>query len=386
MQILLTHSKMSTRQPRRQAAPQAMRLWARRIVQKRVVLALRVARLHHTRAAVLAELLGLNVHTVEEWGRQWKKDRLKPVWRGRKPGEVDEATRWEIEATLLMVTPWIGEDSLAALYPNVPKNALVRLLHQTRAYWTAENHTSVCEMTWAGPGCVWAIDFTETPIPIDGVFPYLLVVRDLASGMELLSLPVRDMTALTVILALRMLFAAVGAPLVLKSDNGSGFIAGETAKLLALHQVISLFSPPATPEYNGAVESGCGSIKTWTHVFAAQNGRPEAPTSDDVEGARLRNNELGRPAGKYAPTPDAAWQERKPISVEDRKKLRDEIARLKHQIRNAENIEGRPTGKAIREDDLNRIAISRALQNLEILNLRRRRLSQRLNPAIGRAN
>lgn len=386
MQLLLTHDRTRVRQPRREAAPQALRLFARRLVQKRVVLALRVARCLHTPVGVLAALLGLNVHTIEEWGRQWKRDRLRPAWRGRKPGEIDEATRWEIEATLLMVTPWIGEESIAALYPHVPKNALVRLLHRTRALWTAENRTSVCELTWIGPGCVWAMDFTEVPVPIDGVFPYLLLVRDLASGMELLSLPLRDQTALSAIAALRMLFAAVGAPLVFKSDNGSAFVDEDTRKLLLAHQVISLFSPPATPEYNGAVESGAGSLKTWTHVFAAQNGRPEAPTSDDVEGAKLRNNELGRPAGKYGPTPAMAWKWRQPISQKQRDDLRNEIACLKEQIRNAEDLDGKRHGKQIRDHDLDRIAISRALQNLGYLKLRRRVLSQGLNPAIGRAN
>jgi hypothetical protein len=49
------------------------------------------------------------------------------------------------------------------------------------------------------------MDFSEAPRPIDGVYPYLLAVRDLASHQQLLWQPVLDMTADTTIEALQFL-------------------------------------------------------------------------------------------------------------------------------------------------------------------------------------
>jgi transposase InsO family protein len=76
--------------------------------------------------------------------------------------------------------------------------------------------------------CVWAVDFTEAPLPVDGHDRYLLAVRDLASGQQLLWLPVAQATAQETMQALAGLFVVWGAPLVLKSDNGSPFIAEAT--------------------------------------------------------------------------------------------------------------------------------------------------------------
>jgi hypothetical protein len=56
----------------------------------------------------------------------------------------------------------------------------------------------------------------------------------------------------------------VVTPLVLKSHNGSSFIADEMRRFLDGWQVRPLFSPPYTPEYNGAIEAGNGALKTRT--------------------------------------------------------------------------------------------------------------------------
>jgi hypothetical protein len=76
---------------------------------------------------------------------------------------------------------------------------------------------------WQVPGSVWAMDFTEAPAAIDGLFPYVLAVRDLASGRQLLWLPIRAGNGQETRWALASLFALHGAPLILKSDNGSPF-------------------------------------------------------------------------------------------------------------------------------------------------------------------
>src|SRR5215468_5658248 len=129
----------------------------------------------------------------------------------------------------------------------------------------------------------------------DGLYPHLLAVRDLASHQQLAWLPVRDVTAATVLGVLTSLFVVHGAPLVLKSDNGSAFGAQEVQVLCRQFGVLNLFSPPQTPRYNGSIEAGIGSLTTRTEQAAARRGYPDAWTWDDAELARLEANATARP-------------------------------------------------------------------------------------------
>ena len=171
-------------------------------------------------------------------------------------------------------------------------------------YWT--RRTQFDSLEWTRVGAVWAVDFTEAPHFIDGVYPYLLVVRELGAGFQLMALPTRDQTAQTVRHAMLSLFAAYGRPLLLKSDNGSAFKAGESRDFLAEHGVLLLPSPPRTPTYNGACEAGIGSIKTRCHEIASARGCPDPWTADDVEAARLQANASRRLPGEENSTPDEA--------------------------------------------------------------------------------
>ena len=49
---------------------------------------------------------------------------------------------------------------------------------------------------------------------------------------------------------LQSLFDLYGAPLVVKSDNGSAFAESRVQALLAEKNVLQLFSPPHYPRYN----------------------------------------------------------------------------------------------------------------------------------------
>jgi transposase InsO family protein len=150
---------------------------------------------------------------------------------------------------------------------------------------------------------------------VDGLYPYLFAVRDLASGQQLLWLPVQEATAQATIDALAMLFAVYGAPLVMKSDNGSTFDAMATLALLEQFGVIPLFSPPYWPRYNGSIEAGIGSLKIRTEYRAAVQGHPGYWTYDDVAAARAQANATSRPQGETGPTAEQAWQARKPLTA-----------------------------------------------------------------------
>ena len=53
---------------------------------------------------------------------------------------------------------------------------------------------------------VWAVDFAQAVHVIDDRFPYVLAVRDVASGMQLAGLPVADTTPATLLPELSLLF------------------------------------------------------------------------------------------------------------------------------------------------------------------------------------
>jgi hypothetical protein len=162
------------------------------------------------------------------------------------------------------------------------------------------------------------------PLPaIDGRWPYLLAVRHpqagtRASGCALAWLPVLDETAETTISALQWLFLEHGPPLVLKSDNGSGFIADAMRRFLDRWDVRPLFSPPYTPEYNGSVEAGNGALKARTQDEAARQGRDGPWTADDVEAARRMANELIYAHGPLGPTRQERFRTSPRISLETR--------------------------------------------------------------------
>ena len=153
-----------------------------------------------------------------------------------------------------------------------------------------------------------------------------MAVRDLASGMQLLWLPVPEATATTTTAALLSLFMLYGAPLVLKLDNGSPFVAGVTRALLAQWQVIPLYSPPGRPQYNGAIEAGIGALKVRTHYQAVRQGQPGEWTLADAEAARQQANTLGRPWGAHGPAPAERWASRHIVTNQERQAFAASVA------------------------------------------------------------
>jgi transposase InsO family protein len=108
------------------------------------------------------------------------------------------------------------------------------------------------------------------------------------------------------------------SPLVLKSDNGSGFISAAMHAFLDRHQVQPLFSPPWTPEYNGACEAGNGALQTYTHHQAARQGRTGHWTAGDLEAGRRMANELVYPDGPTGPTRRERFDSAPSLTLEDR--------------------------------------------------------------------
>jgi len=321
-----------------------------------------------------AARLGVSARTLGEWEAGWRADRLKPQERGRPAQRTDRDTREQVIAMFMIMGPGVGVPTLQALFPNAARRELEDLARRYRDAHLKRTSMLVHVLRWRRAGSVWAMDYTEPPTPVDGRYVKILVVRDLSSGKTLLSLPVEAETSRSTRDALRALFLEYGVPLVIKSDNGSPFIAEETEKLLAEWGIIALLSPPGTPEYNGACEAGIGSLKTRAHHESARNDRPGEWTCDDVEGARLMANQTGRPWGAAGLTPDEAWEHRREIRADERADFAELVMTCAEEAQEEQGVPpGVVPGPAARAS-IKRVAISRALVAYGILELRRRRI------------
>jgi transposase InsO family protein len=231
------------------------------------------------------------------------------------------------------IGPAVGLPTLQASFPALPRAELHDLLGRYRRVWQTRHQGTMHVLEWTRPGSVWAVDFAEAPSAIDGTWPYLLAVRDLASGQQLLWLPVGDETAATALRELELLWTRWGAPLVLKADNGSAFVAAALKRLACVWGVQLLYSPPWRPSYNGAVEAGIGALKTRTHWQACQAGPGGLWTSAAVEAAREQGNQLARPWGPHGASPEQVWQGRAPLGAAERESFRASVAALEQEER-----------------------------------------------------
>jgi transposase InsO family protein len=255
--------------------------------------------------------------------------------RGRPPKQSAFGDRHEVLEVFHEVGPHVGLPTLRGAFPIMPRGELIDLQAAYRRHYRATHRWSVEELDWSSPGRVWAMDHTEPPAPVDGCYPRILAVRDLASGMQLAWLPVMDEKAEPTEAALRMLFTLHGAPLVLKSDNGSAFISHVLHSLLDRWQVVPLFSPPRMPEYNGACEAGIGAMQVRTFSLAAQAGRCVLWTSEDLEAARQQANTFYRPGSHRGPTRSACWALRLPITPDERAAFALSLARCSQRVRDS---------------------------------------------------
>jgi transposase InsO family protein len=314
-----------------------------------------------------AELLGVPARTM----RDWQFDLKRPEWRALPLGRPVLASREERNVVIRHIDelgPSIGLPSLRLEFPEMARAELEDILLRYRRVWRKLNRQPLHVLHWTRPGAVWAMDFHGPRPLIDDCYPYLFAVRDLSSGQTLLWRPVADMTAATAGEALASLFATHGAPLVLKSDNGSAFIAEAVRELAKISDVKILFSPPRMPSYNGSIEAGIGSLTSRTEQHAARQGHPGYWTWDDTQAARLEANASARPRGPLGPSPDQLWNDRQPITQQERSQFLLSVAR--HQ-KDVEAVQGIPQNDS-EQRAMDREAIRLALVEQGYLHYTRR--------------
>jgi transposase InsO family protein len=305
--------------------------------------------------------------------RRWRANATRAagaVSLGRPPARSPRSERTEVLRVLDERGPGIGLAVLREVFPRMARAELANLLTRYRRVWRHRHRRPLCVLEWTTPGRVWAMDFADPPAPVDGRFPNLLAVRDLASGRQLLWQPLPAATADAARSALASLVARHGPPLLVKSDNGSAFGAAPVAELFAEIGVESLFSPPRMPSYNGAIEAGIGSLKTRTEAHAARHDRPGQWTWDDAEAARAEANATARLRGPTGPSPDQSWATRQPVTADERTRFRETVARLRRE----DEAEAGPPQEEMTRRARDRQILRRALEERGYLLYARRRI------------
>jgi transposase InsO family protein len=319
-------------EPRRAALQRARREQElnRRRQTVRFALRLRIEGADVRRAA---ESPGIAASTIRSWKPLCREPACPAALRGRPSKNASPDLRRQVLEVLREKGPHAEVPWLRKAFPDVARSELAELKAVDRERRRAGRAEHARRLRWNRAGAVWAIDYTEPPAPVDGRDAAVVSVRDLASGFELAWLPQAAATAAAAGTVLERLFHEHGAPLVLKTDNGSPFTAHATRSLLERYAVTPLYSPAYTPRYNGSCEAGIGGLKSRTHYQADYHGAPDEWTSAHLAAARRTANEEHYPRRLHGRTAAEVWQRRAPITEEVRRRFRDAVDRLRRSVR-----------------------------------------------------
>jgi transposase InsO family protein len=327
------------------------------------------------------ELLHIAPRTLRAWDEETRAQTIFPMPMGRPATRSPLPVRQAILGYVKLTGPGVGVPTLQERFPEVARAELADLLGRYRAVWRVRHQQSARVLHWQTPGRVWAADFTEpsrwglspTLPPIAGCWPYVLAVRDLASGCMLAWQPLPALTEEVTRAVLARLFALHGAPLVLKMDNGSAFRAAVFQEFLEGSGVIPLYSPPSCPMYNGAIEAAIGSLKKRTEEHARAQGRAGRWQVSDLEAAQSTAN-ASHPRRLNGRTPTSVWESRTPLTPVARVVFALTVDRQRFRARDDLGIDQEESLDHWRDSAVDRQAIERALVEHGHLLFTRRRL------------
>jgi transposase InsO family protein len=162
--------------------------------------------------------------------------------------------------------------------PGLPRNSTAAYLKRLDRIESRQQRRLWGRVTWRVPGAAWAIDGTWLDRPVPPLGRRALVVVELHSKKTLCMRSVTGERAEEVERVLAELFARHGVPLVLKLDNGPGFIAGRLRDFCRRYGVTLLHSPVRRPRWNGSCEA---SVR-WAKGRAATAWRQRGGQGDHV--------------------------------------------------------------------------------------------------------
>ena len=325
-------------------------------------------------------LLNLSPRTLRQWDCDCRRETIALVPVGRPTARSPLPVRQAILDYFKLTGPGIGVPTLQERFQGVARAELADLLARYRDVWRARHASWQRVLHWQTPGRVWAADFTAPSRyggaglpPIAGRYPYLLAVRDLASGCMLAWQALPNLTVEVTSEALARIFARHGAPLVLKMDNGSAFRADAFKEFLETAGVIPLYSPPSCPGYNGAIEAAIGSLKNRTEDRARAQGRSGRWALADLVAAQTAAN-ASHPRRLNGRTPASVWESRTLVDPLERVVFELSIQRQRFQVRNERRIDQDESLDHWRHGAVDRQAIERALVEHGHLLFTRRRI------------
>ena len=330
--------------------------------------------------ATCAAWLGLAVETLRRWRTVWRESQMPVRARGRPPSRGDPIDRQTVIHVLTRLASRVGLPTLRRCFPSVPRGELIELQQRCRRVVNKRRpHETVHVLRWTRPGSTWAFDFTQPPCPIDGCFPRLTAVRDLASGQQLSALPSCGEQAGPAVRLLGTLAEWHGVPLVIKLDNGSAMRSDELKQWAEDHGILLLYSPPGTPEYNGAAEAGIGSISTRAYHHAVRHGRATRWTCDDIFAAISEANETARSWSRNGDSPAERWRGRIAISNDERERFMTCYRDHQQRERAKRGIGDDVHLQHYEQASIDRFAITRTLTRHGYLHIRRRRIPLRVS-------
>lgn len=332
-------------------------------------------------------LLHLPARTLRSWDQACRPETTGLVPVGRPLARSPLPVRRAILDYLKLTGPGVGVPTLLEHFQDVARGELADLLTRYREVCRVRGRSYPRVLHWQTPGRVWAADFTEPSRygragslpPIAGSYPYVLAVRDLASGAMLAWQPLPAVTEEATQVALRRLFAWYGAPLILKVDNGSAFRALAFQEFLQSYAVIPLYSPPSRPSYNGAIEAAIGSLKKRTEERAQAEGRAGRWELADLTAAQAAAN-TSHPRRLNGRTPTSVWESRQIIGPVERVAFKLTVERQRFQIRGELGIAQEEPLDHWRQSAVDRLAIERALVEHGHLLFTRRRIPLVIKP------
>jgi transposase InsO family protein len=332
----------------------------------------------------VGRLLQLAPRTLRLWDQACRPETIALVPVGRPVQRPPLPVRQEIIAYLKLTGPGVGVPTLQEHFRDVARAELADLLGRYRDVCRSRGRPWARVLHWQTAGRVWAADFTAPSRygsvglpPIAGGYPYVLAVRDLASGCMLAWQPIPELTAEVAGAELGRLFALHGAPLVLKIDNGSAFRADPFRDLLDEAGVVPLYSPPACPSYNGAIEAAIGSLKKRTEEQARGHAGCWLPA--DLTAAEAAAN-ASHPRRLNGRTPASVWEGRTPIDSVKRVVFALTVERQRYQARDELGIDQEEELDHWRASAVDRQALERALVEHGHLLFTRRRIPLAIRP------
>jgi transposase InsO family protein len=325
-----------------------------------------------------AARLWLKAATLQAWFRRWVGKRWRCARRGRPVRRGTDAERAGAWQRIEYVGPFLSAEELWRCCPTISRREARRILTDYRLGYRRAHARIEHRLIWRRPGVVWSVDFTQAPCEVAGVGHSIMVVRDVAGKEALAVCVVSGERADEALRVLAVLFARHGAPLVLKMDNGSAFIAEALQAFLRHHGVVPLYSPPYTPEYNGTCEAGNTWVKIDAQWSAIRHDRAGAWAEADLQHALQRS--LARAALRERSSP----LDRRPLPPEARVVFQRELAGQRAAWQARLGMPDHETLRRLDKAKLDRKAVPAALEKLQYLTVTRRRVTPPIRRKITR--